>query len=256
MAVVALYNLKGGVGKTTAAVNLVDLAARRGRRVLLWDLDAQGSSSFLLGVMPTHEASVPDLLSGGRDLRRHISGTNVPGVSMIAADASYRRLDLALDARKKPGRRLARLLEPVLDDFDDVVLDCPPSASVLGKAIAGAADVVLAPLIPSPLSVRAFDSLCHLVDEGPRRPNVRAFFSMVDSRRRLHRDLTDRLPGRWPGILSARIPVSADVERMSTFQAPLNVFAPGCKAAMAFEALYSEVHAELRDAPRVRAATA
>ena len=251
MAVVALYNLKGGVGKTTAAVNLVDLAARRGRKALLWDLDGQGSASWLLGVMPTQQGAVEDLMTGGRDLRRHIAASNTPGVSLIPADPSYRRFDLALDAKKKPSRRLARLLEPILDDYDDIVLDCPPSGSVLGRAIAGAADVVLAPLIPSPLSVRAFDSLCHLVGGGPRRPQVRAFFSMVDARRRLHRELTERLPGRWPGILSARIPISADVERMSTFQAPLAVFAPACRAAVAFEALYAEVQAELRAAPAV-----
>jgi chromosome partitioning protein len=247
--VVALYNLKGGVGKTTAAVNLVDLAARRGWRALLWDLDAQGSATWMLGVVPTQHGAVQDLMSGERDLRRHIAPTNTPGVSLVPADPSYRRFDLALDARKKPSRRLARLLEPVLDDYDVVILDCPPSGSVLGRAIAGAADVVLAPLIPSPLSVRAFDSLCHLVDDERRRPQVRAFFSMVDARRRLHRELTEHLPGRWPGILSARIPVSAEVERMSTYQAPLAAFAPGSRAAVAFEALYSEVQAGLRDVP-------
>ena len=251
MAVVALYNLKGGVGKTTAAVNLVDLAARQGRRALLWDLDAQGSATWLLGVLPTREGALQDLMTGGRELRPHISATTVAGVSLLPADPSYRHFDLALDARKKPSRRLARLLEPVLGDYDDVVLDCPPSGSVLGRAIAGAADVVLAPLIPSPLSVRAFDSLCHLVDDGRRRPQVRAFFSMVDSRRRLHRELTERLPGRWPGILSARIPVSADVERMSSFQAPLSAFAPASRAAVSFEALYAEVQAGLPAAPAV-----
>ena len=249
MAVVALYNLKGGVGKTTAAVNLVDLAARRGRRALLWDLDAQGSASWLLGVLPTVHGAVDDLMTGGRELRRHIAPTNTAGVSLVPADPSYQRFDLALDAKKKPTRHLARLLEPVLDDYDDIVLDCPPSGSLLGQAIAAAADVVLAPLIPSPLSVRAFDNLCHLVGDGPGRPQVRAFFSMVDARRRLHRELTERLPGRWPGILSARIPVSADVERMSTFQAPLMVFAPTCRAAVAFEALFTEVQAGLRSAP-------
>ena len=183
------------------------------------------------------------MLRGKRDLRRLISPTTAAGVSLIPADPSYRHFDVELDGRKKPSRRLARLLEPVLDDYDDVFLDCPPTSSVLGKAVAGAADVVLAPLIPSPLSVRAFDTLSRLVQEGPSRPQVRGFFSMVDGRRRLHRELVDRLPGRWPGILSARIPSSADVERMASLRAPLAAFAPGSRAAIAFEALSSEVRA-------------
>nr|MBA2624765.1 AAA family ATPase [Acidimicrobiia bacterium] len=183
MAVVALYNLKGGVGKTTGAVNLAHLAARLGRRTLVWDLDGQGAATFLLGGEPAGHRALDAIVDGSRPLDDLVVPTAFEGLSLVPASPSYLGLDIALDATRKPARRLARLLEPLADQYDDVFLDCPPSMSTLSASIVRAADVVLVPLLPSPLAVRAFDQLSRFVAGTKHRPQVWAYFSMVDGRR-------------------------------------------------------------------------
>src|SRR5512138_3216922 len=108
MRTLAVYNLKGGVGKTATAVNLAFLAAVEGRRTLLWDLDAQGAASFYLRVKPRVKGG-KKLLRGERDLSESIHPTEHDGLDLLPADLSYRRFEQVLDDTKKPERHLARL---------------------------------------------------------------------------------------------------------------------------------------------------
>ena len=108
--ILATYNIKGGVGKTSAAINLSYLAARDGARTLLWDLDPQGGSTYLLRVKPKVKGGARKLVRGRSDLAALIKGTDYDNLDLLPADFSYRHLDLALDATKRPTRRLCRLL--------------------------------------------------------------------------------------------------------------------------------------------------
>ena len=112
---------------------------------------------------------------------------------------------------KRPTRRIARVLEPLRDDYDWVFLDCPPSISLVSESVFEAADALLVPLIPATLSSRTFGQLTDVVREGPR---VLAFFSMVDRRKRLHRDVMASMRAAHTSVLDAVIPAAADVERM------------------------------------------
>jgi cellulose biosynthesis protein BcsQ len=151
-------------------------------------------------------------------------------------------MDLALDAIKRPTRRLARVLEPLRDEYDYIFLDCPPSISLVSESVFEAADVLLVPIIPATLSSRTFDELEALV-EGQTR--VLAFFSMVDGRKRLHREVMDQLRSGRTSVLAAAIPASAEVERMGLKRDVVASFAPGGRAALAYEALWSEVSQRL-----------
>ena len=111
--VLATYNIKGGVGKTSAAVNLAYLAAQDGARTLLWDLDPQGASTYLFRVKPKVKGGGHALVRGKRDISTPIKGTDIERLDLLPADFSYRHLDLELDATKRPTRRLARLLAPL-----------------------------------------------------------------------------------------------------------------------------------------------
>ena len=124
-------------------------------------------------------------------------------------------MDLALDAAKKPTRRLARVLAPLADDYDYVFLDCPPSISLVSESVFEAADALLVPLIPATLSSRTFEQLRDVVAR-PRddAPQVLAFFSMVDGRKRLHREVMENLPAEHDTVLQTAIPAASDVERM------------------------------------------
>jgi cellulose biosynthesis protein BcsQ len=206
MRTLAVYNLKGGVGKTATAVNLAFLAAVEGRRTLLWDLDAQGAASFYLRVKAKVKGG-KKLLRGERDLSEGIHATEYDGLDLLPADFSYRRFDLVLDGAKKPERHLIRLLEPLETAYDLVVLDCPPSVSLLSEAIFHAADVLLVPVIPTTLSLRTLEQIEGFVAEkGPRGARLAPFFSMVDSRKNLHREIVAGAAGVSPLFLAATIP--------------------------------------------------
>jgi cellulose biosynthesis protein BcsQ len=239
--VLATYNIKGGVGKTSAAVNVAALAARAGLRTLLWDLDPQGSASYLLRIKPKVRGGVRKLIDQRSDVEGLLKGTDIHGLDLLPADFSYRHMDLALGDTKRPEARLAKLLRPVAPDYDLAILDCPPSISLVSESVFETADALLVPLIPATLSVRTFEQLLRFVaDEVTDPPEIVAFFSMVDRRKRLHRDVVDGLGGTYPQIAKAVIPAASDVERMGVTRMPIVEFAPTSAAARAYEALWEE----------------
>ena len=242
MKILASYNIKGGVGKTATAVNIAHLAARDGLRVLLWDLDPQAATSFLLRVRPRVKGGGAALIKGSRELDAAIKGTDFERLDLLPADFTYRNLDLVLDATKKPTQRLARLLRPLAAEYDLVVLDCPPGISLLSESVLHAADVLLVPLIPTTLSVRTLDQLSEFISgfDG-QRPKVLAFCSMIDRRKRLHLEIAERLPAERPDVAQTVIPALSLIERMSVERAPVTAFAPRSTAARQYAALWAEV---------------
>jgi chromosome partitioning protein len=241
--VLATYNIKGGVGKTSTAINLASLAAHAGARVLLWDLDPQGASTYLLRAKPRIKGGGARLVRGKSNPEDLIKKTGQERLELLPADFSYRHMDLALDASKSPTRRLRRVLQPIAGDYEYVFLDCPPSVSLVSESVFEAADALLVPLIPATLSERTLDQLADVVDhDGPR---VLAFFSMVDGRKRLHREVMERLSGARSDVLSTVVPAASDVERMGLHRAALAEFAPRSRAARAYAALWDEVQERL-----------
>jgi cellulose biosynthesis protein BcsQ len=242
MKVVATYSIKGGVGKTSAAVNLAALAALEGRRVLVWDLDPQGAATYLFRIRPKVRGGGRKLVRGRRLADEVIKGTDVEGLDLLPADFSYRNLDLDLDEIKRPERGLSRVLEPLEDDYDLAFLDCAPSISLTSEGVFHAAHLLVVPVIPAPLALRTVDQLrAFLAGEIPKPPDVLPFFSMADRRKRLHRDVMEALPG----AAETAIPNASAVERMGLDRAPLVVLSPGAPAARAYAALWAEVAARL-----------
>ena len=154
MKVVATYNIKGGVGKTSAAVNVAALAAAEGVRTLVWDLDPQGAATYLFRVKPKIRGGARKLVRGVSEVEGLLKGTDFDRLDLLPADFSYRNMDLVLDSTRRPTSRLLRVLSPLEDDYDLVVLDCPPSISLVSESVFEAADALLIPLIPTTLSVR------------------------------------------------------------------------------------------------------
>ncbi|HKK22474.1 MAG TPA: ParA family protein [Pseudohaliea sp.] len=245
MQTLASYNLKGGVGKTATAVNLAYLAAASGRPTLLWDLDPQGAAGWYLGVEPGLEEKPRRLLKGKAPLGREVRPTGHPHLDLLPADRALRHLDLRLD--ELGGRnRVAELLAPSAERYALVVLDCPPSSSRLAENVLAAADAVLAPLIPTPLSLRAWEQMLEQFG-GSRFPVHRLwpFFTMVDRRRGLHRRWSDDPAQVVPGALRLWVPYATEVERMGLARRPLEQFAPRSPAAHAYRGLWREVQRRL-----------
>jgi chromosome partitioning protein len=239
----ATYNIKGGVGKTAAAVNLAYLAARGGRRTLLWDLDPQGAASYLLRVRPRVKGGGKALVSGKKALDQAAKPTEFDRLDLVPADLTYRNLDLVLDAAKKSTQRIARLLDPLEDDYDLVILDCPPGISLASENVLHATDVLLVPLIPTTLSVRTLEQLTEFAAELEYPPALFPFFTMVDGRKRLHREVVDRLRAERKDLAATVIPALSVVEQMAVHRAPLPVFAPRSPVTRSYESLWEEVRA-------------
>jgi chromosome partitioning protein len=242
MKVVASYSIKGGVGKTTAATNLAWLAAEEGMRVLLWDLDPQAGATYLFRVRPKVKGGGKTLVRGRRELTDAVKASDFDNLDLLPADFSYRRLDLWLDAQKKPTRRLGQLLEGMAEEYDLVLMDCAPSVSLVSENIVRAGDLLLAPVLPSPLSLRTLDQLGRFAAKTKgKTPPVLAFLSMVDRRRRLHRELVESLPSAREDVARTVIPAASAVEQMGVRRAPLMEWAPRSTAGRAYSDLWTEV---------------
>src|SRR6185295_13514895 len=183
-------------------------------------------------------------IRGKREPLAVMKGTDVEGLDLLPADFSYRHLDIQLDKHKQPLQGLARVLAQLEDGYDLAILDCAPSISLVSESVFSAADLLLVPLVPSTLAVRTLDQLREFLAGVPERvPEVLPFFSMVDRRKKLHKELVATLPG----VAAAAIPNASQVELMGLRRAPLVVTAPRHPAALAYAALWEELRAALED---------
>jgi chromosome partitioning protein len=254
--VAACYSVKGGVGKTSAAVNLAWLSAHYGYRTLLWDLDAQAAATFLLRGKSKVKGGSRRLLQGKSDAARAVRATADEGLDLIPADTTYASSDLDLGAAKHSEERITRVLESLADDYDVAVLDCPAGLSLISANVVRAADVVLVPIVPSPLSLRTLDQVVDLVGHTGSDAAVMAFLSMVDRRRALHRDVVDLLHGRYADVARSVVPNSATIERMGQRRRPVVATAPASTAAAAYLSLWVELSNRLGLVPADREAPA
>ena len=218
--IISIYSAKGGVGKSTLAVNLAWASATlSGRRTLLWDLDAQGAATYMLGGS-IGSGRVQRGIVGEIEIEKLIQPTRVERLSLLPADYSLRPLDRVLFKIGKR-RTLARVAASLVGQFDHLIIDCAPGLTDTSDQIIRASDLILVPVIPAPLSRRALDEVKeHIVRKVDRAVIVAPVFSMADRRRVIHRRALQEQPG-WPVI-----PMLSAYERVSEERAPIGVLMP------------------------------
>ena len=242
MKIVALYSIKGGVGKTSSAVNLAFISACKGYRTLVWDLDPQGASSYYFRIKPKVKGGSKDLIAGKRELDGLIKGTDFENLDLLPSDFSFRNLDLVLDAKKKPTQQLKKLLKPLAAEYDFVFLDCPPNISLLSEAVFEAADILMSPIIPTTLSLRTLEQLKEFIkDNKLHNLALIPFFSMADRRKNMHKDIMENLARSHPEILNTAIPYASDIERMGLERMPLGGFVNKSRSTDAYNDLWQEM---------------
>lgn len=241
MFVTALYNLKGGVGKTASCVNLAHLATMDGFRTLVWDMDAQGAAGFYFKMQVKEKSHFKKLLDHERGLDELIQQTEFDGLDIIPADKSSRKLDLILGDQKNAKKQLKQLLKQVRDQYDFVFIDCPPGFSLLADNIFEAADIVLMPTIPTTLSQRTYHIVRSYMEQKQLpEDKLMGFFTMVDVRKNLHQEIMEALLHERC-FFEYYIPYLSDVEKMGRYQQPVTAFAPNSRAAQCYAALWEEI---------------
>ena len=241
MKTIALYNIKGGVGKTATAINLAYLSSLHGYNTLVWDLDPQAAASFYFRIKARIKGGANRLVKPKSDLNEHIKGTDYPMLDLLPADFSSRHLDLILEDSKKPTKRIVKLLEPLSDEYDLVFIDCAPSISLVSENVFRAADALLIPTIPTTLSLRTLKQIYrYFKDEQLPTNQLYPFFSMVDSRRQMHRQITEQPPKKPLKFLHSQIPYLSEIERMGLERKPACT-APASRPAQVYRALWQEL---------------
>lgn len=241
MIVTALFNLKGGVGKTASCVNFAYLAAKEGYKTLLWDIDPQGSTSFYLKTKPKTHPGIKKLISKDADLESVILATDYENLDIIPADNSSRSHDIMVEEMKGNKNRLKNVLKQFDGEYDFVFIDCPPGFSALSENIFSAADIVLMPIIPTTLSVRTYNMVKDYFREKELDSNkMMCFFTMTDLRKNMHNEIMEQLY-KDKKFFENYIPYLSDVEKMGIHRQPIEVFARSSYAAQCYRELWTEI---------------
>jgi cellulose biosynthesis protein BcsQ len=242
MTTLAIYSNKGGVGKTAAAVNLSYLAAQTGARTLICDLDPQGSATYYFRVKPKLKSGARGFMRGGKQIYRNIKGTDYNNLDLLPADFSLRNLEVGFDNLKRSKKRLRKILKPFKAEYDFIFLDCPVTIGLLAENILNAVDYALVPLIPTTLSVRTYGQLLSFCNKNNYDTGkIHTFFSMVDRRKKMHRDIIASVSKAYSGVLQSFIPYLALIEKMGIYRAPVADFSPASVASRSYQNLWHKV---------------
>ena len=245
MKTIALYSIKGGVGKTATAVNLSYLSSLLSPPTLICDLDPQGASSYYFRITASKKYNSDKFLKGNKKIYQHIKATDFENLDLLPSDFSYRNLDIELSEEKKPQKRLKKNMAELSEDYRFVFIDCPPNLTLLSESVFAASDVVMVPLIPTTLSIRTYIQLKDFFEANKLDSSkIRPFFTMVEKKKKLHCDIIDEYRNA-PGFLAQTIPYNSEVEKMGIYRAPLNAVLPNSPASKAYRNLWEELREHL-----------
>lgn len=246
--VIALCNQKGGVGKTTSAISLGATLAEFGRRVLLVDFDPQGALSLGLGITPNElDGTIYDALMGSTNGEQVILRTALPGVDILPSNIDLAGAEVALVGEMSREFALKRVLQPLLPDYDVVLIDCQPSLGLLTINALTASDGVLVPLECEYFALRGTKLLLDIVNKvrvrlNPQLSIVGFLATMYDSRTLHSREVLARIVDAFgEQVFHTVIARTVRFPDASVRGEPITVFASGSPGAHAYRMLAREV---------------
>ena len=247
MQIVAIHNIESGVGKTSTAVNLAWISAANGLRTLLWDLNTRAEAGQFLGAKSDPNQRMVNVLAGRVSLADQIITSDYENLFVVPGRWAYRNLEQLINGAADPLRVVKSLLNPLAEEYDLVVLDCPADDPGLAESVLAAAGVVLVPVIPGPHALIGWQQvlgICHNSQLSVSR--VYPFLNMIDYHIPLHRQWIELPPAELVQLFESYIPFANAVERMRVTQRPVAEHDANDRAAGAYQALWQELVQQLQ----------
>jgi cellulose biosynthesis protein BcsQ len=246
MKTIAVYNIKGGVGKTTTTINLACLLAKMNLSVLVWDLDAQGGTSFFFNKAHQNNQNFGKLFSGYISIYDVIKPADTCHIDIIANDSQFsdQFINHASQLTKLDffsNQLVKNVLSKVADDYDVVIIDCPPGSFTMHNNVFCATDLLLIPNIPAPLSMYCNDMLLAAMQKmQASKATIFSFFNMVQIQKKMHKTYLAE-EASLINQLENYIPFYIEIETISQNKTSIFHQLKDAKSIVYYENLWDEI---------------
>ena len=245
--IIAVVNQKGGVGKTTTAVNIASVLAKKGKKVLLIDEDPQGNATSGLGVTKELELSVYDILVGDATFEETVQETAVKNLKVCPSNISLAGAEVELVSMMSRERRLQEKLETSKDSYDYILIDCPPSLGLITLNAFTASDSVLIPVQCEYFALEGLGQLLNTVNLVKKHLNKNleiegALLTMYDARTNLSNQVVKEVKKYFEDkVYKTVIPRNVRLSEAPSYGMPISIYDPKSKGAKAYEKFTREL---------------